>query len=53
MQHLPMVNLGVTNSAQITFIFILILFLDSVNRVWRVQQELSAFSKDGAGVGYG
>ncbi|CAI7626127.1 unnamed protein product [Penicillium pancosmium] len=36
---------------KITFIFILILFLDSVNRVYRVQQELAAFSKDGAGVG--
>ncbi|KAJ5901710.1 hypothetical protein N7495_002238 [Penicillium taxi] len=32
---------------KITFIFILILFLDSVNRVYRVQQELAAFSKDG------
>jgi hypothetical protein len=40
-----------TNITQITFIFILILFLDSVNRVYRVQQELAAFSKDGAGVG--
>ncbi|KAJ6110919.1 hypothetical protein N7486_003154 [Penicillium sp. IBT 16267x] len=36
---------------KITFIFILILFLDSVNRVYRVQQELAAFSRDGAGVG--
>jgi len=36
---------------KITFIFILILFLDSVNRVYRVQQELAAFTKDGAGVG--
>ncbi|KAJ5523988.1 hypothetical protein N7513_009107 [Penicillium frequentans] len=36
---------------KITFIFILILFLDSVNRVFRVQQELAAFSRDGAGVG--
>lgn len=36
---------------KITFIFILILFIDSVNRVYRVQQELAAFSKDGAGVG--
>lgn len=39
------------NTIQITFIFILILFIDSVNRVYRVQQELHAFSKDGAGVG--
>ncbi|KAF2471098.1 endoplasmic reticulum protein-like protein [Lindgomyces ingoldianus] len=30
---------------KITFIFILILFVDSVNRVYRVQVELSAFSK--------
>ncbi|KAJ5725328.1 uncharacterized protein N7483_006685 [Penicillium malachiteum] len=36
---------------KITFIFILILFLDSVNRVYRVQQELAAFSRDGGGVG--
>ena len=28
--------------SQITFIFILILFIDSVNRVYRVQVELSA-----------
>ncbi|KAF1988444.1 BAP31 domain-containing protein [Aulographum hederae CBS 113979] len=35
---------------KITFIFILILFLDSVNRVFRVQQELSAATKaEGAG----
>ncbi|KAF2114710.1 endoplasmic reticulum protein-like protein [Lophiotrema nucula] len=30
---------------KITFIFILILFIDSVNRVYRVQVELSAVSK--------
>ncbi|KAJ5167257.1 uncharacterized protein N7482_006038 [Penicillium canariense] len=36
---------------KITFIFILILFLDSVNRVYRVQQELSAFTKDGSSLG--
>ncbi|KAJ5676770.1 uncharacterized protein N7477_002403 [Penicillium maclennaniae] len=36
---------------KITFIFILILFIDSVNRVYRVQQELAAFTKDGTGVG--
>lgn len=30
---------------KITFIFILILFIDSINRVYRVQVELSAFSK--------
>ncbi|RAO67913.1 uncharacterized protein BHQ10_003925 [Talaromyces amestolkiae] len=36
---------------RITFIFILILFIDSVNRVYRVQLEMSAFSKDTTGVG--
>jgi len=30
---------------KITFIFILILFIDSINRVYRVQVELSAFAK--------
>lgn len=35
---------------KITFIFILILFIDSVNRVFRVQQELAAFAKDGSAV---
>lgn len=35
---------------KITFIFILILFLDSVNRVYRVQVEMAAFTKQqGAG----
>ncbi|KAF1971683.1 endoplasmic reticulum protein-like protein [Bimuria novae-zelandiae CBS 107.79] len=35
---------------KITFIFILILFIDSVNRVYRVQVELAAFQKtDGRG----
>jgi len=34
---------------KITFIFILILFLDSVNRVYRVQVEMSAYSKQGNG----
>jgi B-cell receptor-associated protein 31 len=38
-----------TPSNQITFIFILILFLDSVNRVYRVQVEMSAYSKSGGG----
>jgi hypothetical protein len=28
------------------------LFIDSVNRVYRVQQELAAFTKDGSAVGY-
>ncbi|OJJ63929.1 hypothetical protein ASPSYDRAFT_83964 [Aspergillus sydowii CBS 593.65] len=36
---------------RITFIFILILFIDSVNRVYRVQLEVSAFSKEGGNVG--
>lgn len=37
---------------KITFIFILILFIDSVNRVYRVQVELAAFQKsDGRGGG--
>lgn len=36
---------------QITFIFILILFIDSVNRVYRVQIELAAFAKDGSSLG--
>jgi hypothetical protein len=37
---------------KITFIFILILFIDSVNRVYRVQVELSAFSKTDNQRGY-
>jgi hypothetical protein len=32
---------------KITFIFILILFIDSVNRVYRVQLEIASFSADG------
>jgi len=36
---------------KITFIFILILFLDSVNRVYRVQVEMSALMKDTSGAG--
>ncbi|KAL1986456.1 hypothetical protein VTN96DRAFT_6376 [Rasamsonia emersonii] len=36
---------------KITFIFILILFIDSVNRVYRVQLELASFSKDTTGIG--
>jgi hypothetical protein len=32
---------------QITFIFILILFIDSVNRVYRVQVELAATKEKG------
>lgn len=32
---------------KITFIFILILFIDSVNRVYRVQVELAAFKERG------
>lgn len=34
---------------KITFIFILILFIDSVNRVYRVQIELSAVTENGKG----
>ncbi|GAD92844.1 BAP31 domain protein, putative [Paecilomyces variotii No. 5] len=36
---------------KITFIFILILFIDSVNRVYRVQIELASFAKDGSSLG--
>jgi B-cell receptor-associated protein 31 len=36
---------------KITFIFILILFVDSVNRVYRVQVEMSALMKDSSGAG--
>ncbi|OAX81572.1 hypothetical protein ACJ72_04084 [Emergomyces africanus] len=36
---------------KITFIFILILFIDSVNRVYRVQLELSSYSKEMGGPG--
>ena len=35
--------------AQITFIFILILFIDSVNRVYRVQVELATNKNSGQG----
>lgn len=37
---------------QITFIFILILFIDSVNRVYRVQQELSVSKNAGGAAAY-
>ena len=36
---------------KITFIFILILFIDSVNRVYRAQVEMSALHKDSSGAG--
>jgi hypothetical protein len=36
---------------RITFIFILILFIDSVNRVYRVQLEVAAFGKEGGNMG--
>ncbi|KIW40531.1 uncharacterized protein PV06_07719 [Exophiala oligosperma] len=36
---------------KITFIFILILFLDSVNRVYRVQVEMAALMNDTTGAG--
>ena len=42
---------GIKNSVadvlQITFIFILILFVDSVNRVYRVQVELAMAKQQG------
>jgi B-cell receptor-associated protein 31 len=38
---------GLTTCTQITFIFILILFVDSVNRVYRVQRELSEHAAAG------
>ena len=37
---------------KITFIFILILFIDSVNRVYRVQLELIAASEQSKQGGY-
>jgi hypothetical protein len=37
---------------QITFIFILILFVDSVNRVYRVQVELTMAKQQGGAAGY-
>lgn len=37
---------------KITFIFILILFLDSVNRVYRVQVELAAATDSNKGSAY-
>ncbi|GAA86719.1 BAP31 domain protein [Aspergillus piperis CBS 112811] len=37
---------------KITFIFILILFIDSVNRVYRVQLELASFGKEGGTMGF-
>lgn len=36
---------------KITFIFILILFIDSVNRVYRVQLEIASYGKDSVGGG--
>lgn len=51
--HEGTTNLRITpwtasNQDQITFIFILILFIDSVNRVYRVQIELSGSDEPGA-----
>lgn len=51
MQQALRSQLWSTNNSQITFIFILILFLDSVNRVYRVQQELHALANDTSGLG--
>ncbi|KAK4444055.1 hypothetical protein QBC34DRAFT_335688 [Podospora aff. communis PSN243] len=39
------------HALKITFIFILILFIDSVNRVYRVQQELAIASENNSGSG--
>jgi hypothetical protein len=39
------------NTRQITFIFILILFVDSVNRVYRVQLELAMAKQQGGAAG--
>ena len=41
-----------SNQLQITFIFILILFIDSVNRVYRVQLELASAKNQGGMAGY-
>lgn len=38
---------------KITFIFILILFIDSVNRVYRVQLDVAAYHKDGGAAAIG
>lgn len=43
----PLINI----QWQITFIFILILFIDSVNRVYRVQLEIASYGKDAVGGG--
>jgi hypothetical protein len=37
---------------KITFVFILILFIDSVNRVYRVQVELAAATENSGNAGY-
>jgi len=39
------------HALKITFIFILILFIDSVNRVYRVQQELAAATENNSAGG--
>ena len=41
-----------SDSCQITFIFILILFIDSVNRVYRVQVELAIAKNQGGAARY-
>ena len=49
-KHSPCFLTGILILGQITFIFILILFIDSVNRVYRVQVELAqAKYQGGAG----
>jgi hypothetical protein len=40
---------GTPLTSQITFIFILILFVDSVNRVYRVHMELAVAKSDRGG----
>jgi len=41
------------HALKITFIFILILFIDSVNRVYRVQQELAVATENNSTGGCG
>ena len=50
-QMKPVLRHQSTNTLQITFIFILILFVDSVNRVYRVQLELAMAKQQGGAAG--
>jgi len=45
------IHLSTADVLQITFIFILILFVDSVNRVYRVQVELTMAKQQGGAAG--